>query len=443
LSFTPERLLAILQSYPSPPGFRVALSGGLDSSVLLYAVHELGARLGASISAVHVDHGLQPESTEWAEHCRQLCHALEVPLEIRSVIVDQGSGEGLEAAARNARHRLFAELLEPGERLLTAHHRDDQAETLLLQLLRGAGVRGLAAMPARRELGAGWLERPLLGFDRSEIERYAVDRGLSWVEDPSNRQLDFDRNFLRLEILPRLRERWPGTGRTIARSARHCGRAVEAIDALALQDLAQCRAEAAHRLQIAPLSDLPRHRQRELLRTWIRGNRYPVPDESRVERVLSEVLGARADASPLVSWSGAEVRRFRDQLWLLPPLPEHDPEQVLRWRTPDRLILPDGLGELRLLNPAQHLLSRHCREGRVTVRFRSTGERCRRTEAAGSKTLKNLYQERAVPPWLRDRVPLVFLDQELVAVADYSNCSTAELSDREFTLFWSLQEPWR
>lgn len=443
MSFTPRLLLQVLQHYPAPPRFWVALSGGLDSTVLLHALVALRPDLGAPLAALHVDHGLHPASPDWAGHCRALCAALAVPLEVRSVAVDRPSSKGPEAAARAARYRAFAELLAPQERLLTAQHRDDQAETLLLQLLRGAGVRGLAAMPVRRVLGRGWLERPLLGFDRSELTQYAEDRGLRWIEDPSNRSPDLDRNYLRHEILPLLRRRWPGAARTLARSAGHCGRAVEAIDALAEQDLAHCRAQAGYRLEIPALVELPHARQTEVLRAWIRANGHAAPDQDAIERVLTDVVPARPDAAPRITWCDAELRRFRDQLWLLPPLPKHDPTQTVPWRDPRRLALPSGLGELRLLADEHHPLSAACRDGRVTVRFRTGGRRCRPAAGARAKTLKNLFQEQAVPSWLRDRVPLVFLDEALIAVADYSICAGHDLDNHDFSLFWSLSTPWR
>jgi tRNA(Ile)-lysidine synthase len=443
MSFTPERLLQTLQRHPPPPRYWLAFSGGLDSSALLHALHGLGDRLEAPLSVVHVDHGLQPQAGEWAEHCRRSCAALGLPLEVRSVEVDLDRGEGPEAAARRAREQAFAGILRSGERLLTAHHRDDQAETLLLQLLRGAGVRGLAGMPDRRELGAGWLERPLLAFRRAQLQAYVEAHGVRWIDDPTNQGIEFDRNYIRHSVMPVLERRWPAAARTLSRSARHCAGAAKAVDALAGEDLRQCRTQAAQRLEIAPLLRLSTPRRAEVLRLWIRQQAFPIPDQDRIDRVLSEVADARPDASPHVSWSDAEVRRFRGQLWLLPPLPPHDPGQVIPWPDPRRLALPGMLGELHLLERPPHPWTDWFRQGRVTVRFRLAGHRCRNAPPAGSRSLKKVLQENAVPPWLRDRVPLVFVDQELLAIADYRVCYTPRSDDESGSIVWSLGAPWR
>ena len=234
-----SRFAALVPAYPDV-SLCVALSGGVDSTALLGA---LAARRStfARVRALHVDHGLRPAAKEWARHCRSLARRVHVPLKVLTTRVERGRGESLEAAAREARYRLLASALEPGEVLLTAHHSDDQLETVLLQLFRGSGLPGLAGMPAQAPFAKGWLVRPLLSRSRAELENWAREKQLTWVDDDSNADDQLDRNYLRLHVLPRIRERWPGSATAVARSARHAAEAQTLLDALALADVDRAR----------------------------------------------------------------------------------------------------------------------------------------------------------------------------------------------------------
>ncbi len=430
MGFSPAALLAELQRFPPAEIYWVAFSGGCDSLVLLHALAALGERLPARLRALHADHGLQPESAAWARDCQRQCEALKVPLEVMRLELAPVPGQSLEALAREARYLALAARLGPGDLLLTAHHQDDQAETLLLQLLRGSGVNGLAAMPRLAPLGPGNLARPLLGFARREIEDYARGRGLVWIDDPSNRKLDFDRNYLRHQVIPQLRARWPGLGRSLARSARHCGEAQTLIDELARRDLAAARDEGGDRLRLEVLRALPAPRCRALLRHWIRNRGLPVPPTAALDRVLDEMLPAARDRCPEVKWSGGEVRRFRDGLYLLRPLPALAPGWRRTWNGVTPLALPAGLGRL-LLEPVagRGIAVGRLRGAEFTVGFRQGGERCRPAGSAHSRRLKQLLHEAAVPPWERGRIPLLWLDGELAAVGDLWVCggNTAEV----------------
>ncbi len=423
MGFSPAALLEELQRFPPADTYWVAFSGGCDSLVLLHALAALGERLPARLRALHADHGLQPESAAWAQDCQRQCAALKVPLEIMRLELAPVPGQSLEALAREARYLALAARLAPDDFLLTAHHQDDQAETLLLQLLRGSGVSGLAAMPRLAALGAGRLARPLLGFARREIEDYARGHGLAWIDDPSNRKLDFDRNYLRHEVMPQLRARWPGLGRSLARSARHCGEAQTLIDELARRDLAAARGEGGDRLRLEVLGALPAPRCRALLRQWIRERGLPVPPTAALDRVLDEILPAARDRCPEVKWSGGEVRRFRDGVCLLRPLPVLDPDWRRTWDGAKPLVLPAGLGRLSLEpTTGQGIAVGRLRGAQLTVGFRQGGERCRPAGSAHSRRLKQLLQEAAVPPWERGRIPLLWLDGELAAVGDLWVC---------------------
>lgn len=423
MGFSEAALLGLLQGLPPAPRYWVAYSGGRDSHALLHAMAGLRGCYPADLRAVHIDHGLHSQAATWAEHCRRVCAGLDVAIELRELTLDRPAGESVEALARGARYRALAEVLGPGDLLLTAHHQDDQAETLVLQLLRGSGPSGLAAMPRLATFPPGLLVRPLLGFSGHQLADYARLKGLSWIEDPTNRELDFDRNFLRHEVFPLLRRRWPGMGKTLARSARHCAEAQSLIDQLARVDLRDLQGERAGVLSVSALRGLPPPRCRALLRHWLREQGYSVPDTVRLDRVLDEVLTAGGDRMPLVHWAGAELRRYRDGLYLLRPLPPHDPRLRLAWDGKARLRLPEGLGALAVQPvKGRGIDSRRWRRLALQVGFRRGGERCRPVGHGHTRSLKALLQERGVVPWMRERIPLVFLGGQLAAVGDLWLC---------------------
>ena len=410
--FHPEQLQPILQRLPQARRYWIALSGGLDSTVLLHAVSQLG--LSVPVSAIHVDHGISPSSVEWSAHCRRQCESMGVEFVERQVEVNR-KGRGLEAAAREARYAAFEEVVGEGEMLLTAHHQDDQAETLLLQLLRGGGVRGLAAMPESRLLGAGLLGRPLLGYSRDELQAYAETQGLSWIEDPSNLDISLERNYLRHELIPQLQQRHQSVKAVLARSADHFAEASGLLDELAAQDLASV--SEGETLAIKALAALSGPRQRNLLRHWLRGLGLSIPDSRNLQRILDEVLPAAEDAEPLVHWPGAEVRRYRDRLHAMPPLaatPDELPH--IPWQGGELLELPAGLGRLKLTRVVGSGIREEFLDGQVTIGWRQGGERIAPPGRNGHHELKKLYQEAGVPPWQRQRRPLIYIDGELAQV---------------------------
>lgn len=410
----PDRLAAALAD---AEGRRlwIAYSGGLDSHVLLHAAVGLRGRLNLDLRAVHVHHGLLREADAWAAHCAQVCADLGVPLVVRRLGLVPAVGESLEAVAREARYAAFRALLRPGDRLATAQHRDDQAETLLLALLRGAGVHGLAAMPARAALGAGVLLRPLLALPRAVLAGYARSRGLHWVEDPSNAEVARDRNRLRHLVIPPLRARWPALDRTLARSAAHCAEAAELLDGLADELLVGLAADAPTALSVGRLRALDVPRQRLVLRRWLVKQGFRAPDNDRLRRIITEVLAAAADRQPLVDWPGCEVRRHRDALYALAPLPPVPPTRprTVRGRS---VQLPAPLGTLawRLADSADG-------SAPARVEFRTNGLRCAR-RGRPDADLKTLFQTAGVPAWLRDYVPLVLIDDRLAGIAGVAVC---------------------
>ena len=382
----------------------VAYSGGLDSTVLLHFLAHYNPRF--RLRAVHIHHGLQALADEWAEKCGRFAGSLGVQFELLRVQVDGLDRAGPEGAARTARYEALRGLMQPGDCLATAHHRGDQAETVLLRLLRGSGVQGLSAMRVLRAFPPGWLWRPFLELPRERLYGYAQEHGLRWIEDPHNRDPRYARSWLRTELTPLLRERFAQVEESLARTARLSAEAVVLLDELAAQDLNGAGQGGA--LGVGALQDLAAARRHNLLRYWLRQRGFEVPSAELLERVGREVLAAAEDAEPLLAWAGCELRRYRDRLYAMPPLPPAPAAQpALAW-IGEQLPLPAGCGLLRLPQPPPQGLG---------VCFMRGGERFKPAGSAHSRTLKNLFQEAAVPPWVRLRTPLVEIYGELVYVA--------------------------
>lgn len=407
-----HRVLAVLEGHPAPHT-RIAFSGGLDSHVLLHIV--AGA---IPVSAVHVHHGLQPAADQWVQHVTEVCDGLGVALRILHVDARPGAGESPEAAARDARYRAMASVLGAGERLLVAHHADDQAETVLLALLRGSGPAGLAGMALRTALGPGWLMRPLLHEPRSLLERYARFHGLLWVDDPSNADTRLDRNLLRREVLPALRRRWPSLSRTLGRSARLCGEARDLLDALADEDLQGLGARAGTLLPLGALRAMAPPRRRNLLRHWLALQGVKPPAEAHLRRIETEFLHSAADRQPRLELGDRCLVRHRDALQLIPAMETAPAHWCRSWDGRQELWLPDGSRLLLVPARGTGLDARRLAGAELEVRLRGGGERFHPAGRARSCTVKHWLQAQTVPPWERAWLPLLWAQGELVAVAD-------------------------
>ena len=407
---------------PPDASLRVAYSGGLDSHVLLHALATLRTQAPIRLSALHIDHGLHPQSADWAEHCARVCRELAVPLESKRVAVTTTAEDGPEAAARRARYAAFAAVLQPGECLLTAQHRDDQAETVLLQLLRGAGVAGLAAMPERTPFARGELLRPLLDYPRDALEDYARRHGLVWIDDPSNQDVRLRRNYLRSEILPRLTQHWPEASRMLVRTAGHMAEAGALLSEIAEADLTRCesRGVAIPRgaLAVAELRRLSPARQRNLIRHWLRRQHYVLPAIQRLEEILRCIAGDSRSRHACVGWDGVEVWRYRDALAAVPARVLPDPQLDLAWN-PDAPILVPGVGRLSV-EPVlvSGLAYARLPRGGLRIRLRRGGETVNLPGRGHHHAVKKLLQAAGVPPWERARLPMFYAGADLVAVAD-------------------------
>ncbi|MCO6057127.1 tRNA lysidine(34) synthetase TilS [Pseudomonas sp. MOB-449] len=407
-----SRLLIALAPWRHAPTWYVAYSGGLDSTVLLHLLVRLARheRL-PPISAVHVHHGIQAAADAWPAHCQRICDALGVPLRVLRVTVD--SGASLERAARNARYAAFAEQLGDGEVLFSAQHRDDQAETLLFRLLRGAGVRGLAGMPVSRSLGQGCLVRPLLQVSRAELEAFARAEGIEWVEDPSNADIGLDRNFLRQKMLPAMQARWPRALDSLARSAAHLAEAQSLLDELALTDLERAQGSCHFpwlplpSLDMESLAALTPARQRNALRFWL-SSLTPLPDSDHWAG-WCDLRDAAVDSTPIWRLAKGELHRSDGRLWWLSGEWLETPTANLPWTHPGQPLELPGNGRLEVLGkpPA----------GRLAIRYRQGGE-VLDLPGRGHRDLKRLLNESRLPAFVRGRLPLLVVAGELRAVAN-------------------------
>ncbi|MGC3872730.1 tRNA lysidine(34) synthetase TilS [Halomonas sp. GXIMD04776] len=404
---SPDSLIAnaLAQSPPDKPVW-VALSGGLDSCLLLTLAARAAHRFPRPVYAVHVNHGLQSAAIDFEWHCRRLCGRLGVPLFVEQVQVD-ARGQGIEAAARETRYAAFVRRVREGESLWLAQHADDQAETLLLAALRGSGVRGLAGMPSVREWQGRCVMRPLLERSRSELEGVARKLDIDWIEDPTNADIDLDRNFLRHRVMPLLTSRWSQALRSLAQSAHLAGEADELLDELAALDLAAAGGEP-HRLRIEALRTLSAPRQRLLIRHACQRLELPTPPAARLATLL-EQLDARDGAQVRVVWPGAEARCWRDRLYLQAPMSELPAHWQCDWDGRPGLMTPVGRIEQGLFP------SNGAPGAALRLTLRRGGESLR-VAGRGRRDVKRLLQEAAIPPWQRSRQLLAWHEGVLVAV---------------------------
>lgn len=391
----------------------VAFSGGLDSTVLLHQLVQWRTQHPeVSLRAIHIHHGLSPHADEWVTHCESICAQWQVPLVVERVQL-QDDGSGIEAQARRARYQAFEQTLLSNEILMTAQHLDDQCETFLLALKRGSGPAGLSAMGESSPFAGTRLIRPLLTQTREELEKWARTHALSWIEDESNQVDAYDRNFLRLRIIPLLQQRWPHFAEATARSASLCAEQESLLDELLAQDLADC-VTAQGTLRLEPLMMKSDVRRAALLRRWLAGLNAPMPSRDALERIWQEVALAREDAVPRLCFGGYEIRRYQSQLWWVKSVVGQS-ETVIPWScTKTPLVLPAGLGTVLLL-PDGELRKPRANET-VSIRFKAPGL-LHIVGRNGGRKLKKIWQEQGIPPWRRDTTPLLFYGDTLIAAA--------------------------
>lgn len=391
----------------------VGFSGGLDSTVLLHALasHPL---LQKKILAVYINHGISKNATLWQKHCDEFCQNLAVQFISQTVQFDQSAN--IEERARAARYEAFSSLMTEHDCLVLGHHQDDQAETLLLQLFRGTGIDGLAAMSESTLMELGVVIRPFLTCSREQLEDYAKAHHLIWVEDESNQDSSYSRNYLRQKIIPLLAEKWPGVVGNIARTAIHCQEAKANLNELALID-SQNKTSLHKTLSIRPLDKLSQARLSNVLRVWLKENQIQLPSSKTIQRLIHELIESRDDATPIVAWGGIQVRRYQETLYLVTTPQQNYESLCIDWvEFPKSLIIPAQSIALDALKAKQGVLLSP--SDKIQVRFRQGGETI--TWHGQTKQLKKLFQEWDIPPWLRDSIPLIYVNGQLAIVVGYA-----------------------
>jgi tRNA(Ile)-lysidine synthase len=411
----------------------VGLSGGLDSVVLLDLLHRLQLIDLFELFSIHVNHQLSPNANQWAEFCQQLCAQKNIPLHIETVHVAHDSGLGIEATARKARHAAFKK--QNADVIALAHHADDQAETLLLQLLRGAGVKGAAAMPLLSDSKPA-IVRPLLDVTRTELEVYAAQRGLKWITDESNADIRFDRNYVRHEVMPQIEKRFPAYRATLGRAAQHFAEASQLLDELAAIDAKAVMQDKT--LSQAAFAQLSETRAKNLLRYFLAQQGVAMPQATRLDELVRQLQTSERDAEVSAELGEHEIRAWRGNIYVIERSPVLENLQLV-WNGETEMKLPSQLGALKFtLTKAQGISAAKLKNNLVTIRTRSGGETLQLAANRPRRTLKNLLQESAVPPWLRERLPLLFCGADLVWVPsmgidlDYQAVSGEQAYDVEW-----------
>jgi tRNA(Ile)-lysidine synthase len=415
-----QQLETFLDKHPVTGRFIVAFSGGCDSTVLLHTLNRLHIPAN-KILAVHVNHNLQDNSAYWEKFCCDTANQLGV--DYHGIRLDLGTVKSnIEEQARILRYQAFSTLMTSDDVLMTAHHRDDQAETFLLQLLRGAGLRGLSAMNPVSGFPPGKLLRPLLNFSRQQIEEYAEQNSIQWIDDPSNTDNRFDRNFLRNEVLPLLETRWSAAKSTIARSAENCREAAVMIDAMSAHDLENCIGAYRHSLSINCLNTLSSARQHAVIRAWVEANDFPLPDRKATQTICTDFIDSRQDAKPVLKWSYVQMYRFGGFLYLIGNslFDEVETLQATQYELKQGYVeLPYPSG--RLLLELSDSVTDDLLEN-IEISFREQGQTINIENRHGTRKLKKLFQEWNIPPWMRNFVPIIYVKGQCMAIADYAMC---------------------
>lgn len=425
-----QRLLA----YPKVRRYLVGFSGGADSTALLTALHAEQGHLDASIEAVHFNHGLQAEAGSWQRHCERFCAERDIPLTSHTFEIPNRRGN-LEARARNLRYGYIEEHIDAGAMYLTAHNADDRAETFLLHALRGSGLDGLASIPEIRALGSGYVARPLLDFSRQALVAYLGHEHVEWIEDPSNLDIDVDRNFIRREVIPLLESRWPAARDSLARTARHLRTASIVLQDL-LTDQAGLDSHQALQLPLGTLDSLGDSARSLILRAWLRGQGAPPMPEARLEEFLGQVATAAPGSQCETAWADWTLKKFRDELRLIPPgeypeCPERD------WDATSTLDLGAGLGTLRISGSTGGMRQA------LTVGPRKPGRRIQIHSRGPHRKLKKVFQEQPIPPWQRQSIPVLYRGDQAVAIGDWLFAPEFEawLSQHGLVYRWAPEEP--
>ena len=430
-----KEILTNLQPFISLDRWVIAFSGGVDSSVLLHALVQLKKKLAIpELVAIHVNHGLQQQAVEWEQHCRRICQNFGVDLIIEKSDINKNHIKtyGVEQAARDSRYKIFNKHLQATDCLIQGHHKNDQAETILLRLCRGTGLDGLSGIPKTRKLTKAWLMRPMLNICRKQLTNYATANNISYINDPSNNDVNFNRNFIRHEILPKLESKWPKVIDRLVATAMEAKEVADIISVNVEQNLQNCRADSNSfftglysGLSISKLKGFSLEDQCRIIRLWLKESKVGLPSRDAINKIITEVMLSDASANPKIKMGAYFVRRYLDNLLLVSVnLISNSADIVWDWQKKPSITI-NGLNLAVVDCDVKSKLSIKLPSGPVVIKFRPSIDPTINFAIANrncSKNLKKLMQEYQVPPWLRDNIPLLFVNNEMIAAPDLWVC---------------------
>ncbi len=403
----------ILSAFPQAKKIWIACSGGMDSCVLLHLIFSNKEKIGQSLEIVYVDHGLQDESAEWGDFCRMQCSSYDLPFTQLNINETLPKGESVEAWAREKRYALITQIMNKGDLLFTAHHQDDQVETFFLQALRGAGPRGLSSMPLFKDITNGIHVRPLLNFCRNELLSYANENNLSWQEDLSNADTKFDRNYLRNNIIPVFENRWPAYRETISRLINHQQDCASLMNEVGLEDLKLVSHE--NKLRLDTLRSLSVTRQKNIIFAWLQELQLEMPGSKHINQIFSGLINSTSDSAPCVNWKDVEIRKYRTLLYASNKIKKDVDSIAYGWDLARPLKIMDET-LIAKMEIGSGLSKEKIKNSKISVQYRHGGEKIKPNNNTHSKTVKQLFQEQGVLPWVRDRFPLVYVNDTLAVI---------------------------
>lgn len=436
-----DNFLSNLNQFPTSGKFWIAYSGGMDSSVLLHLFYSNKCKINQDIEVLYVNHGLQEEANDWGEFCKNQCQQYDLPFIQIEVDKDCPKGMSVEEWAREERYSLIENVMSENDVLFTAHHQDDQVETFFLQALRGSGPRGLASMPLIKKWANAFHARPLLNYSRDKLKCYAEENELSWCVDKSNSDCRYDRNYFRHEVIPVIEARWPAYRETISRLIKHQREYKTLLDDIACSDIKLAKHKDTASLDLDVIKELSSERQKNLIFLWLKELNLDSPGSRNIEQIISDIIYSTVEKAPCVNWTNVEVRRYKNLLYASKIIARHDINVEYRWKPEDVLNIFDET----LVAKSEHgkgISKLKTKNADFVIRYRQGGEKIHPANLTHSKTVKQLFQERSVLPWLRDRVPLIYINGNLAVIPGFcvDKNYSADKNESSWDIRWSGHE---
>ena len=432
------KIKELLDSFSESKKIIVAYSGGIDSSALLHLLNSIKNELKQSIEVIYINHGLHKKSLDWGKFCEDECNEYNIPFKLISINEKCPNGVSIESWARNKRYSIISKEMNKNDILLTGHHMDDQVETFFLQILRGSGPRGLSCMPAIKKFKNGFHVRPFLNIQRNELEEYINANNINWQEDESNSDTRYDRNYLRHSVLPYFGVAWPSYCQSISKSINHQIESMTILNEIALEDMEKTLCKNLINLNVIILKRLSVARQKNLIFYWRDSLNLDKPGSKHMEQIISTLINSGYDKCPCVNWKNTEIRKYRDHLYAFKSIHEHDENIEINWNTKSPLKI-QGETLVAKESHGKGVSKSIIEDARITIRYRHGGEKIYTNSSSHSKTVKQLFQESGVLPWLRDRIPLIYINEELAVIPGFcvGKKYSASKDEKSLDIYWS------